>query len=225
MDVFRFSWFRVRLLNFVRLKAEEVQTFDFSGMLSNEFGQLSFNLTDDAIQLSDAGGEFGDAGKRVNQVELIAGVEQTLLVMLSVDIQQKWSEILQCRNSRRLIVDENAISSIAGNLAANDNFGAFRIKANALEAVCDVRLEDSFHDSARFSGSDSFRQRLRAGYQSESVDDNRLAGASLAGEQVKPVCEMDFEMIDQCEVADSKKTQHTPRCYTASGLIFQRPRG
>jgi hypothetical protein len=36
---------------------------------------------------------------------------------------------------------------------------------------------------------------------------------------------MDFEVIDECEVADSKKAQHTPRCYKASGLIFQRPRG
>ena len=49
---FGFAGFGIRFLNLVALKAEQVQTLDFSGMVGNQFGELRFGLLN-GLRLTD----------------------------------------------------------------------------------------------------------------------------------------------------------------------------
>ena len=73
----------------------------------------------------------------------------------------------------------------------------------------DVCFEDGFDDGAGFAGPDHFGRGFRAGEQTQGVDDNGLSGAGFAGKQVETVFEVKFELIDESEISNAKKPQHT----------------
>ena len=86
---------------------------------------------------------------------------------------------------------------------------AFGIKAEPFKFGGDIGFKYGFDDRARLSGSNRIRRGFRAGDQAERIDDDGLAGAGFARQQIEGIFKVDFQVIDESEVSDSKKAQHT----------------
>ena len=131
--------------------------------------------------------------------------------MLAVNFDQRHADLLQHLHAHRLIVDEGAGAPVGELHAAQDELvlggdivfleqRARRMIAGDVEAGDHLALLDAVA-----------HQRLvaaRAQGQREGVEQDRLAGAGLAGEHGKPVGKIDVEPVDQDNVADRKSGKH-----------------
>ena len=138
-------------------------------------------------------------------------IDQRALVVLAVDLDQRLAELLEDLHADRLIVDEGARAPVGKLDAAQDQFvvggdvvrleqRARRMVAGDLEAGDHLALLDPLA-----------HQRLvaaRAERQRKGVEQNRLAGAGLAGEHGKAVGEIDVEPVDEDDIADGQSGEH-----------------
>ncbi len=156
----------------------------------------------------------------VEQPAVSGGIDQSALVVLAVDLDQRTAELLEHLHAHRLIVDESARASVGELHAAQDQFvlggniigreqRARRMVARDIEHSGHLALLDALP-----------HQRLVAAAaqsQRESIEQDRLAGAGLAGEHGKAVGKIDVEPVDQDDVADRKSGEHWPGC--VQGLV------
>src|SRR6476619_6273809 len=145
--------------------------------------------------MSNLGGEVRGPGKNVDKVQLTGGVHQGLLLVLAMNVQERQREFLQRGDRGRLTVNEYTIAAIARNLAADDEFTVFRVKAKALEFNIEVGIEHSFNNRARFSGADGICRRLRAGNETQRIYNQGLSGSGFARQQIQSVVKVDFQVI------------------------------
>src|SRR4030095_13779668 len=209
MGGFGFTGFGIRFLNLLALETEQVQTLNFSGRVGNEFSEQRFGLLNGFVQLMNLGCEGACSGKGIDEVQLAGGVHESLLVMLAMNVQERWSKFLQCRNGRRLAVNEDAVASVARNLAADNDLRAFGIKASPLKFGGDIGFKYGFDDRSSLSRTNRIRRGFRAGDQAQRVDDDGFAGAGFSRQQIKGILKVDFQLIDESKVSNSKKAQHT----------------
>jgi hypothetical protein len=152
---------------------------------------------------------------------LVGMIKQRLLFVLAVDVQQERRELAQNRDRRRLIVDVNPISLVRRDFTADDDFVRFGVKSEPLKFSAQIELEVRFNDRPAFAGADHFRRGLGSRKQAERVDDDGFSGSGLAGKEVKAFFEMKFQMIDESEISNANKSQHTRGVISHRGLIFQ----
>ena len=69
-------------------------------------------------------------------------------------------------------------------------------------------VEDGFQRGSVLAGPDEVGRRPPADQQADGADDDGLAGAGLAGEDVQPGLELQLELIDHCQVAYGEKAKH-----------------
>ena len=150
-------------------------------------------------------------------------VQQGLLFVLTMDVEQAWRQFAQRRYSARLVVDVNAISIVGRNLAADDDLGTFAVKTEAFEFGIDVGLEDGFDDGAVFAATDHFRRWLCEPASRPSASTMMDFPAPVSPDKrLKPSSKVKFELIDESEISNAKKTQHTRLgVISHRGLIFQ----
>ncbi len=75
----------------------------------------------------------------VQQLEMRFGIEERLLISLSVNVHEKRAQIAQQRVCGELVVDEDLIATRRRNFATNDQLGG-RSKTGVFEY--DVRARD-----------------------------------------------------------------------------------
>ncbi len=133
------------------------------------------------------------------------GIDQRALVVLAVDLDQRGAEFLHDLHAHRLIVDKGARAPVRELYAAQNEFvlgrdivglkqRARRMSAPHFENRRHLALLDPLpHQRLVAAGAQS---------QGKGVEQNRLAGAGLAGEHGKTVGKIDVEPIDQDDVAD-----------------------
>ena len=133
------------------------------------------------------------------------GVGQRAIVVLAVDLDQRLAELLHDLHAHRLVVDEGAGAAVGELGAAQDQLvlvgdvvgledRARRVIAADLEHGGDLPLLRALADQ-RLVAAAAERQR-------EGVQQDRLAGAGLAGEHGEPRGEIDVQLVDQDDVAD-----------------------
>src|SRR5687767_14717390 len=126
-----------------------------------------------------------------------------------MNIQQSRCEFFQGGYGRRLMIDENTIALVRGDLTANDDLRPFRVQTEAIENVTQIDFEHGFDYRSRFPAADHFRGRLGADQQPERVNEDGFAGAGFAGEEIEALIEVKFELVDEREIAHSQEAQHT----------------
>ena len=147
----------------------------------------------------------------VEQAALGRGVEQRLLLVLAVDLDQQVAELAEQPAAHRLVVDEGARAAVGGEHPAQHQIvpgidavlgqqGRYRRLAGRAEDRADRRL--------RGTRADQLPIRPAAERQPERVEQDRLAGAGLAGQHAQPALELEVEALDQDDVADREAGQH-----------------
>ncbi len=116
-------------------------------------------------------------------------IEQRLMLVLAVQLDQARGQILERAGGRERAVDERAAAALRGDLAPDEQFVAVRLSKIA-STVGDL-----------FAGPDEVAGGAAAEQQADGLDEDRLAGAGLAGQDVEARLELDLDRVDDREVA------------------------
>ena len=69
-------------------------------------------------------------------------------------------------------------------------------------------FEDRFDGGLRLAGANQIGGRAGAEQQADRLDEDRLAGSGLAGQDVEAGLELDLDGLDHRKVADAEEAQH-----------------
>ena len=138
-------------------------------------------------------------------------VDQRALVVLAVDLDQRPAQRLQRLHAHRLVVDEGAGAAVGELHAAQDQLVLGRDVVCGHERARRMvgrRLERRGHLPLLGALAHQRDVAARAERQREGIEQDRLAGAGLAGEHGQAGGEIDVEPVDQDDVANREPGQH-----------------
>src|SRR5436853_1910692 len=142
-----------------------------------------------------------------------------LRLLLSVILEHRVHRFAELANGERRSVDEHARASAGGGLAFHDQLHAIgrRLDGDAedVERVGDARgeLEDRLRAHLLAAGANHLRRSARAAQELERVDEQRLARAGLAGEDIQPRARLDRKLLHDREVAHFEVGDHATEVY------------
>ena len=122
--------------------------------------------------------------------------KESLVLVLSVDLNETIRELAKCSGRRQIAVDERAAAPGARHVAADQNLVPVRI------------VEKGFDRRLGFPGANEVCGRAGAQQQADGLDDNRLACPRLAGQDIEARLELDLYGLNHRKVADAEQTQH-----------------
>ena len=137
------------------------------------------------------------AGESVEQVEVRVGIEQGLVLVLAVKVDEAGGQVAQRGGRREGAVDERAAAALRGDLAADEQFVARRLV-----------LEDRLERGAVLARPDEVGRGAAAEEQADRLDEDRLAGAGFAGQDVEARAELDLDRFDDGQVSDGEEPEH-----------------
>ena len=152
----------------------------------------------------------------VEQPAMGCGVDQSAVVVLAVNLDEGRADRAQHLRRHRLVVEEGAGAAIGQLDPAQDQFvlgrnvvgGEYRPRR-----MIDRHIEGRRH--LPLLGALANQAGIAAGAQRERerIEQDRFAGAGLAGQHRKARREIDIEAVDQDDVSDREPGQHQgPRC-------------
>ena len=124
------------------------------------------------------------------------GVQQDLVLVLSVQIDKAAAKLPQRRTRRERAVHGSAAPTLRRDFAADDDL------------LAGWRLEDGFDRGRLFAGADQVRGRSSTHQEANRSDEDGFAGASFASQDVQARLEFELEPIDDGEMSDREESQH-----------------
>ncbi len=163
------------------------------------------------VEGADLAGGFAQAVEGVEQGAVGAGFDQGAVIVLAVDLDQRAADLAEQRGGDRLVVDEGAAAAIGALHTAQDQV-ALRIEAAVAEepagGVVIRHGEDGGDVALPHAGADQRGIAARAQREGERIQQDRLAGAGLAGEHRHSRPEVHAQPVDDDDVADGEGDQH-----------------
>ena len=147
----------------------------------------------------------------IEQPPVRRNIDQRALVMLAMDFDQRAAECFEHLHAHRLVVDEGARAPVGKLHTAQDQavLGSDAVFGEQRERrMARFDIEGRGHLSllgalAHQAGVAAAAERKR-----EGIEQDRLAGAGLAGEHRKTSRVIDVEPFDQNDVADREAGEH-----------------
>ena len=143
-------------------------------------------------------------------------------------LDQRRTDIAEQRDRHRLVVDEGATAAVSALHAAQDEI-ALCLKAALLQQItrgmARRHVEHGSDIALRGTSADHRGIAAPAKRQRQCIEQDRLAGAGLAGEHGQAGGEIDVELVDDDDVADRKGGQHAAGGYAraANSWLSQDP--
>ena len=146
------------------------------------------------------------------------GLDKGAVVVLAVDFDQRRAERAQYLHADRLVVDEGAGAAVGElhrrtiNSSSPQDREQIVVGEHAARRM--VLGEVECGDHLALFGALAHQRGIatRAERQRKSIEQDRFAGAGLAGERGKAGAEIDIQPIDQDDVADGEARQHGDGC-------------
>ena len=170
----------------------------------------SFSLAVAPAGVGLGDGVGGDAAEAVEEDALLGLVEAGEGFGLRVDQGQFRGELLENGDGGGLVVDEDAALAGGEDFAAQDDFGAFGVDAVFFEDGFGAGggLEDAGDDGLVGAVANHVGGGLAAHQQRERIDEDGLARAGFAGEQVEAGAEDGDGVIDDGVVFGAQFDEH-----------------
>ena len=164
----------------------------------------------------DSSGDFpqqaGLAVEGVEQLEMVARLEQQARVVLAVDLHQVLAQPPEEGAGDQLAADGAAPGAGRRDLPP-DQQAVRRIDAvqpllpqDGPHRAVGGHLEQALHRRLGLPGPDQLGRGARPRQQAHRVDDDGLARAGFAGDDVQAGPELDFQVLDDGDVADVQET-------------------
>ncbi len=154
------------------------------------------------------------AAEGVEQLAMGAYVEQPVLLELALDLDQKIADLPHQSDARRGVGDEGAAAPIGAEDAAQHEGAVRRHRVEPMfgEEGPDgvIRGQGEFGRDHRLRRAAPHQPALGPHAESEAkrVEQDRLAGAGLAGEDAQPGAEGELQPFDQHEIPYRQAEQH-----------------
>ena len=144
-----------------------------------------------------------------------ACIDERAVVVLAVDFHEYRAERAQHLHADRLIVDEGSGPAVGELHPPHDQFVvaagiAYQIvvRQHAARRVAFRDVECRDHLALFGALADQRRVAARAERKRKGIEQDRFAGAGLAGQRGKAGSEVDIQPVDQDDVADREASQH-----------------
>ncbi len=150
----------------------------------------------------------------IEQRAMGRGIDKGALVVLAVDFHQCRAERAQHLHADRLIVDEGAGAAVGELHAPHDQFVVaprprqIVVGQHAARRVVLGDVERGDHLALFGALAHQRRVAACAERQRKGIEQDRFAGAGLAGQRGKAGAEIDIQPVDQDDVADRKASEH-----------------
>ena len=152
-----------------------------------------------------------EAAEGVEKRAVHMRIDHGAVIMLAVDLDQRRAELAQERDRDRLVVDEGAAAAIAALDAAEDEV-ALRLDAavgeKAAGGMVGAEVEDGGDVALLGAVADERAVAAATKGEGKRIEEDRLAGAGLAGEHGQAAGEIDVEAIDEDDVTDREGDEH-----------------
>ena len=195
-----------------RLKAQQVDAFGAQTDVALQAFEPFRGLRVLGVERCHPARDFAPllAAEAIEPLALELRVGEPELVALAVDPQQPRGELLQHPQRHGLVLDEDPIAPLAGDLAPDDELVAFRLDSRFEEARPQrgIALEDPRNRGSLGPFTNQVARRARAGEQGQRIDDQRLAGAGLPGEHVQAGTELDLASRQNRQISHAQSAQH-----------------
>ena len=137
------------------------------------------------------------------------GIQQALRLVLPVDGGEPRRQIAQHAHGHEGAVDRRL--SLAGDMDLAPQHQLFTLHRQAV-LLARPRgggtLEDRLDDRAVFAGPDQLGGSPRPEQQPQRVDEDRFAGARLAGQEAQAGAELQLQLGDDGYVTDPEQLEH-----------------
>ena len=132
--------------------------------------------------------------------------------VLAVEVDELFADVLQLRERRGPAVDPGAAPALRIERAAQQHLAVGRAEVVRGEPRGDARDVVRFEDGGELRALRT-RPKLAeleaiAEQQGEGVEQDRLAGAGLAGQHREAAVELEIERFDDDEIADGQEAKH-----------------
>ena len=155
-----------------------------------------------------------DPGKAVQQVQMLSHAKQTEMLRLPMDVDQQLADFAQQGQADGPTVEARQASSLAADFTPEIDEGFLLEQSLALEdhshlaAVGSLQPEGAFHYGRLGAGPHYGAVGPAPQQELDSVDDDRLAGAGLTGEDDEAGVKAQLEPLDNGEVPNAQLDQH-----------------
>ena len=139
------------------------------------------------------------------------GVDQRAVVVLAMDLDQRRAHLLHQPDARRPVVDEDARSPVGALDTAQDQVAVVVEAVVGEEAPGRMggrQVEDGRHLALFRAVPHQPAVAAPAERERQGVEQDRLAGAGLAGEHGQTVVQREVEPVDEDDIADRKVNKH-----------------
>ena len=147
-------------------------------------------------------------GEGVEDRAVVGRVEQAALLELALDLDEAVAELAQQPDARRLVVDKGAAAAVGADQPAQHDRLAVAVEPGlAQDRVRRVVAPDrELGRHRRLLAPRPHQPGLGplAERQAQRIQQDRFAGAGLAGQHAQPRPEGEVEAVDQDNVADSR---------------------
>src|SRR4051794_28239733 len=148
----------------------------------------------------------------IEQPPVRRDIDERALVMLAMDLDERAAQRFEDLHAHRLVVHEGARASVRELHAAQDQavLGADAVLGKRRERRM-LRLDVKRRGHLPLLGALAHEARVAAAAERkrESIEQDRFAGAGLAGEHREAGRIIDVEPFDQNDVADRETGEHT----------------
>jgi hypothetical protein len=145
----------------------------------------------------------------VHEVEMGAGIEQALRLVLPVHHGQERRQLAQRVRGHQRAVDGGAALAGGLHLPPDDDLVVVRGQAETLDRLAGApALDHRLHHGAVGAGPDELARSARAEDQPERIDEDGLAGAGFAGEEGQPRPQLQLGARDERYITDPEQFKH-----------------
>ena len=157
------------------------------------------------VGLGDARRLPAQAAESIHQVAMAGRIDQGAVIVLAVNLDQRLSHLAQQLHAHAGVVDEGAAPSVGALDPAQDQgvIGGDAVLGQEREHRMAVGQVEHRRDLA-LARAAAYQRSVAAPANSEreGVEQDRLAGAGLAGQHRQALAEFEVEFVDQDDVAD-----------------------
>ena len=140
----------------------------------------------------------------VQQGQVIARLQQILVVVLRVDVDQSAHQLSQKGSGTGTLRDPDRALSLCADLTGYDQIFPVQIKSlfsqERIGTRIIVNVENAFDDCFRAAFFDITGRCSLPAQQRDGIDQQRFTRAGLAGEHAHAIAEIQCDLIDQHEV-------------------------
>src|SRR5262249_33860235 len=148
----------------------------------------------------------------VEQLQLVGGFEQRLVLALAVDVHEDVADLLEGGDGDGLIVDVAVTAAGPVQAPGQDDLAVFQGRADdLLDLLAQVGVDqvEAAGDAQLVGpGAQQLGRTALAQQQAQRSKEKRLAGAGLAGPGAEAGLQLDADVLDEGQVLHSQFAEH-----------------